>query len=157
MRQTWTPTTRCNQPDGRYIFIARRDRQPRSLLSTSNRGTRYFVPRSAFPGQSLNILLGDIPITPSTHRQRLGEPTGIGLAAVPGFVSGSVRSPRTAANARAPLGELHSNFRHNGRLPTGGLSSGMKVGLGSGNLPDYSAACRPQGISPISQRGPRNK
>ncbi|KAK7926974.1 hypothetical protein PG985_003972 [Apiospora marii] len=135
-----------------HIFIAR-DRQPRSILPTDNWGTRYHVTRSAFPNHLLNIVAADIPITPSTHRQRLGEPTGIGLAAVPGFVSGSVRSPRTAANGRAPLSGLHGSFRHNVRLPTGGLSSGMKVGLGSGNLPEYGAASRPQGISPISHRG----
>ncbi|KAK7956015.1 uncharacterized protein PG986_005237 [Apiospora aurea] len=87
----------------------------------------------------------DIPITPSSHRQRLGEQLGLGLTAVPGFVSGSVRSPRRpTANARAPLSELHGSFRHNGRFATGGLSSGMKVGLGSGNLPEYNAASRPQ-------------
>ncbi|KAK8127409.1 hypothetical protein PG984_008517 [Apiospora sp. TS-2023a] len=95
----------------------------------------------------------DIPVTPSTHRQRLGDPTGIGLEAVPGFVSGAARSPRTTANARAPLSDLHSNFRHNERFPTGGLSSGMKVGLGSGSLPEYGAVSRPQAIqrpAPVS-------
>ncbi|KAK6827683.1 hypothetical protein PG987_011024 [Apiospora arundinis] len=92
----------------------------------------------------------DIPVTPSTHRQRLGEPTGIGLSTVPGLVSGSGRSPRPTVNARGPLNEIHSNFRHNGRLATGGLSSGFKAGLGSS---EYGGSYRPQAIqrpAPVS-------
>ncbi|KAK8042812.1 hypothetical protein PG994_013295 [Apiospora phragmitis] len=126
-------------------------RPGRQLSDTTNRMGSIYSTRDGLvsQGPSFPRTIGaqaDIPITPSTHRQRLGEPTGLGLNAVPGLASGSVRSPRLTANVRAPLSELHGNFRHNGRLTTGGLSSGLKVGLGSRNLPEYSAASRPQAI-----------
>ncbi|KAK8060513.1 cyclin [Apiospora saccharicola] len=126
------------------VPYGRPGRQPHD---TTNRMGGIYSSQEGIGGQA------DIPVTPSTHRQRLGDPMGIGLAAVPGFVSGAARSPRTTANARAPLNNLQSNFRHDTRFPTGGLSSGMKVGLGSVNLPEYGAASRPQGISPISYHG----
>ncbi|KAK8052169.1 cyclin [Apiospora rasikravindrae] len=140
-------------------------RPGRQLSDTTNRMGGIYSSQEGMirHGPSFPRTIGaqaDIPITPSTHRQRLGEQPGIGLSAVPGFVSGSVRSPRPAANARAPLSELHGNFRHNGRLATGGLSSGMKVGLGSGSLPEYNAASRPQAIQrpapPLSGIGRRD-
>ncbi|KAI0466448.1 hypothetical protein F4859DRAFT_526731 [Xylaria cf. heliscus] len=75
---------------------------------------------------------GDIPLTPSTHRQRVGDPTSIGLSAVPGLVVGTPRSPRTQMNSRIPLGTISSNHFRSGNttIPTTRMSSGLKVGQG---------------------------
>ncbi|RYP74823.1 hypothetical protein DL771_002744 [Monosporascus sp. 5C6A] len=47
----------------------------------------------------------DIPLTPSTHRQRAGDPTSIGLSTVPGLVMGTPRNLRNATNP------VNINFR----------------------------------------------
>ncbi|KAH8194926.1 hypothetical protein TruAng_010911 [Truncatella angustata] len=67
----------------------------------------------------------DIPLTPSTYRQRISQPSGIGLSTVPGLVAGP-RSPRQRLNNRAPLSELSTNARNNDKFPAIGLSSGLK-------------------------------
>ncbi|KAI0193207.1 hypothetical protein EV127DRAFT_489110 [Xylaria flabelliformis] len=75
----------------------------------------------------------DIPITPSTHRQRVGDPTSIGLSTIPGLVvGGPQRSPRGHMNSRIPLGPVSSNHFRNGNMPipTTRMSSGLKVGQG---------------------------
>jgi E3 ubiquitin-protein ligase CCNP1IP1 len=73
-----------------------------------------------------------MPITPSTHRQRVGDPTGIGLSTIPGLVVGTPRSPRNQMNPRVPLANVSSNhFRGgNATIPTTRMSSGLKVGQG---------------------------
>ncbi|KAJ8129626.1 hypothetical protein O1611_g4007 [Lasiodiplodia mahajangana] len=75
---------------------------------------------------------GDVPITPSTHRQRVGDPSGIGLSTIPGLVVGTPRSPRHQLNPRVPVGNISSNhFRNsNAAIPTTRMSSGLRVGQG---------------------------
>ncbi|KAI0203860.1 hypothetical protein F4808DRAFT_476218 [Astrocystis sublimbata] len=89
----------------------------------------------------------DIPFTPSTHRQRVGEPVNIGLSSVPGLVVGTPRSPRGNLNPRAPLGPISSShFRSgNGNITTTRMSSGLKIGQGgvdSHRFEDITAAPR---------------
>ncbi|KAI1734773.1 hypothetical protein F4680DRAFT_453651 [Xylaria scruposa] len=74
----------------------------------------------------------DIPFTPSTHRQRVGDPTSIGLSTIPGLVVGTPRSPRGHMNSRIPLGPISSNHFRSGNMaiPTTRMSSGLKVGQG---------------------------
>ncbi|KAI1757104.1 hypothetical protein F4782DRAFT_481241 [Xylaria castorea] len=74
----------------------------------------------------------DIPITPSTHRQRVGDPTSIGLSTIPGLVVGTPRSPRSHMNSRIPLGPISSNHFRSGNttIHTTRMSSGLKVGQG---------------------------
>ncbi|KAI0022562.1 hypothetical protein F4780DRAFT_182848 [Xylariomycetidae sp. FL0641] len=88
----------------------------------------------------------DVPLTPSTHRQRIGEPSGIGLSAVPGLVTGTPRSPRYPMHARASLGDVSSNMlRNNTRFPSVGLSSGLKVGQG-GQTDEFGGSSRPRAV-----------
>ncbi|KAI1852474.1 hypothetical protein JX265_011108 [Neoarthrinium moseri] len=85
----------------------------------------------------------NIPVTPSTHRQRLGEPSAVGLTTVPGFVPG-FRSPRRAMNIRTPLADVPSNLRGSGKYPAVGLSSGLKSSfVGPGSLDGFA---KPQAI-----------
>ncbi|KAI0132000.1 cyclin B1 interacting protein-like protein 1 [Xylariales sp. AK1849] len=96
----------------------------------------------------------DVPVTPSTHRQRIGEPLSIGLSAVPGLVAGG-RSPHPTMNTRAPLGHVSSNARTAGRFPAGGLSSGLKVSHGGANFdgfPKPQAVQRPAPIASMTGR-----
>ncbi|KAI0103714.1 hypothetical protein GGR51DRAFT_549897 [Nemania sp. FL0031] len=74
----------------------------------------------------------DVPITPSTHRQRVGDPAGIGLSTIPGLVVGTPRSPRNQMNPRIPLGNISSNHFRSGNtsIPTPRMSSGLRVGQG---------------------------
>ncbi|KAI0908900.1 hypothetical protein F4823DRAFT_596770 [Ustulina deusta] len=74
----------------------------------------------------------DIPITPSTHRQRVGDPTSLGLSTIPGLVVGTPRSPRNSMNLRAPLSNVSSNYFRSGNMavPAARMSSGLKVGQG---------------------------
>ncbi|KAI1074621.1 hypothetical protein F5B20DRAFT_573994 [Whalleya microplaca] len=82
----------------------------------------------------------NIPVTPSTHRQRLGDPTGIGLSNVPGLIVGTPRNQQTP-NTRAPLGDTTSNsLRNTTRFPAVGLSSGLKAGHGGGSHTDFIAS-----------------
>ncbi|KAI3323567.1 hypothetical protein HD806DRAFT_522710 [Xylariaceae sp. AK1471] len=99
----------------------------------------------------------DVPLTPSTHRQRIGDPTSIGLSTIPGLVVGTPRSPRNQRNSRIPLGNMSSNhFRSaNMTFPTARMSSGLKVGQGgdgaSGLVTTSSkprAAQRPSTLAP---------
>ncbi|KAF2968242.1 hypothetical protein GQX73_g5346 [Xylaria multiplex] len=72
----------------------------------------------------------DVPLTPSTHRQRIGDPTSIGLSTIPGLVVGTPRSPqRNPMNLRVPLSNITSNhFRSNNMaVPSTRLSSGLKL------------------------------
>ncbi|KAI1425373.1 hypothetical protein F5Y12DRAFT_784650 [Xylaria sp. FL1777] len=74
----------------------------------------------------------DIPITPSTHRQRVGDPTSLGLSTIPGLVVGTPRSPRNPMNQRLPLSNISSNHFRSGNtaVPPARMSSGLKVGQG---------------------------
>ncbi|KAI1176677.1 hypothetical protein F4777DRAFT_577785 [Nemania sp. FL0916] len=77
---------------------------------------------------------GDVPITPSTHRQRIGDQPSIGLSTIPGVVVGTPRLPHNQMNPRAPLGTISSNHFRGGNnmgFPTTRMSSGLKVGQGS--------------------------
>ncbi|KAI2472365.1 hypothetical protein F4781DRAFT_445336 [Annulohypoxylon bovei var. microspora] len=72
----------------------------------------------------------NIPITPSTHRQRVGEPTNMGLSTIPGLVVGTPRTHHNRVNMRSqiPQGEVLSNsFPNSARFPAVGLSSGLKL------------------------------
>ncbi|KAI1775672.1 hypothetical protein F4818DRAFT_440949 [Hypoxylon cercidicola] len=100
------------------------------------------------PGATWPRVMGaqsNVPNTPSTHRQRLGDPTSIGLSTIPGLVAGTPRTHQTRMNARAPLGEMSNNLQNNARFPAVGLSSGLKVSHGAGNPDGFSAsATRPR-------------
>ncbi|KAI5923650.1 hypothetical protein F4810DRAFT_668281 [Camillea tinctor] len=94
----------------------------------------------------------DIPITPSTHRQRIGDATGIGLSTIPGLVVGTPRSPRNQMNSRAPLGDISSNnLRSSIRFPAVGLSSGLKVGQDGKNMGDVLTSSQPRAQRPTPQ------
>ncbi|KAI1635626.1 hypothetical protein F4809DRAFT_613379 [Biscogniauxia mediterranea] len=87
----------------------------------------------------------DIPITPSTHRQRVGDPVGLGLSTIPGLVVGTPRSPRNQMNSRVPLGDISSNnLRSSVRFPAVGLSSGLKIGQDGKNMGDLITSARPR-------------
>ncbi|KAI1431629.1 hypothetical protein GGR50DRAFT_689572 [Xylaria sp. CBS 124048] len=75
---------------------------------------------------------GDIPVTPSTHRQRVGETTGVGLSTIPGLVVGTPRSPRNQLNSFIPPGNVSSNHFRGAHttFPTTRMSSGLKAGQG---------------------------
>ncbi|KAI0003162.1 hypothetical protein F4779DRAFT_634830 [Xylariaceae sp. FL0662B] len=82
----------------------------------------------------------NIPITPSTHRQRLGDPAGIGLSNIPGLVVGTPRTQQTPST-RPPLGDITSHgLRNATRFPAVGLSSGLKAGHGGGSQNDFTAS-----------------
>ncbi|KAI1763180.1 hypothetical protein GGR53DRAFT_531743 [Hypoxylon sp. FL1150] len=110
------------------------------------------------PGSNWPRVMGaqtNIPITPSTHRQRLGDPTGIGLSTIPGLVTGTPRAHRRQTNTRAPLGDISSNGQpKNTRFPIVGLSSGLKVSHGGGNPDGFAASStRPRAVqrpTPVS-------
>ncbi|KAI1814669.1 hypothetical protein GGS20DRAFT_547327 [Poronia punctata] len=73
----------------------------------------------------------DVPLTPSSHRQRFGDPTSIGLSTVPGLVVGTPRQPRNHVPSRVPIGNTSSNYfrgTNNATFPTARMSSGVKVG-----------------------------
>ncbi|KAI6084795.1 hypothetical protein F4821DRAFT_261509 [Hypoxylon rubiginosum] len=117
------------------------------------------------PGSNWPRVMGaqsNIPITPSTHRQRLGNPTGIGLSTIPGLVTGTPRTHHRQTDPRAPLGEISSNsHQNNARFPAVGLSSGLKVSHGVGNPDGFAApstrpraAQRPTPVSSTFTRRP---
>lgn len=91
-----------------------------------------------------------VPVTPSTHRQRVGESTGIGLSTIPGLVAGTPQTQHRHANMRPPQASqvtaLPSSLQGNPRFPAVGLSSGLKVSHGGIN-PDRLAnsSTRPRG------------
>ncbi|KAI1265902.1 hypothetical protein F5Y18DRAFT_30918 [Xylariaceae sp. FL1019] len=87
----------------------------------------------------------DVPLTPSTHRQRIGESAGIGLSNIPGLVVGTSRSPRNQTSSRTPMGALSSNhLRHiNNSFPAATMSSGLKIGQ---NVDGHTVASKPRAI-----------
>ncbi|KAI0506127.1 hypothetical protein F5B22DRAFT_639449 [Xylaria bambusicola] len=88
----------------------------------------------------------DIPVTPSTHRQRVGDPTSLGLSTIPGLVVGTPRSPRNPMNLRVPLSNVQSNRIVGGNMivPSGRMSSGLKVGQGGDRSSSFmTASSRP--------------
>ncbi|KAI1205886.1 uncharacterized protein F4807DRAFT_464348 [Annulohypoxylon truncatum] len=91
----------------------------------------------------------NVPVTPSTHRQRIGENTGMSLSNIPGLVAGTPQTQHNRINMRppqVPQGEgLSSSIQGNPRFPPVGLSSGLKVSHGGGN-PDRlaSSSARPR-------------
>ncbi|KAI2619239.1 hypothetical protein GGR54DRAFT_630786 [Hypoxylon sp. NC1633] len=103
----------------------------------------------------------NVPITPSTHRQRLRDSAGIGLSTIPGLVSGTPRAQPAQMNTRTQLGDApSSNFQTNTRYPTAGLSSGLRVSHGGVNPAGFATsgtrpravAQRPTPISSFNQR-----
>ncbi|KAI1409048.1 hypothetical protein F5Y13DRAFT_203871 [Hypoxylon sp. FL1857] len=97
----------------------------------------------------------NVPITPSTHRQRLGDATAIGLSTIPGLVAGTPRAQPTRMNLPTTQGEMSSNsFQGNIRFPAVGLSSGLRIGHGGGHPDRFTASStRPrvaQRPSPVS-------
>ncbi|KAI1823585.1 hypothetical protein F4861DRAFT_310457 [Xylaria intraflava] len=102
---------------------------------------------------------GDIPITPSTHRQRVGDPTSIGLSTIPGLVVGTLRSPRNQFNTLISPANISSNhFRGtSAALPTTRMSSGMKAGQGGDSANGFAGPSllktiqRPSSLLPLSQ------
>ncbi|KAI0154864.1 hypothetical protein GGR57DRAFT_465289 [Xylariaceae sp. FL1272] len=87
----------------------------------------------------------DVPLTPSTHRHRIGEPTGIGLSNIPGLVVGASRSPRNQTSSRNPMGPISSShLRHmNNSFPAARMSSGLKIGQ---NVDGHTIASKPRAI-----------
>ncbi|KAI0442117.1 hypothetical protein F4803DRAFT_562559 [Xylaria telfairii] len=112
--------------------------RPASYLHGKQHGTgTYSHPQANIPSHIGNWprtfgAQADIPLTPSTHRLRVGDPTSIGLSTIPGLVTGMPRSPRSHMNSRVPLGTLSSNHFRGGNttIPTPRMSSGLKVGQG---------------------------
>ncbi|KAI1369324.1 hypothetical protein F5Y08DRAFT_352079 [Xylaria arbuscula] len=127
----------------------------------------YFQPRDTFYGQSTSIheklpaigahgysqptigswprtsgAQSDIPLTPSTHRQRVGDPTSLGLSTIPGLVMGTPRSPRNPMNSRMPLSNIPASRVQGGNLslPSGRMSSGLKIGQGGDLSNSFIAA-----------------
>ncbi|KAI8632260.1 hypothetical protein F5Y19DRAFT_420293 [Xylariaceae sp. FL1651] len=106
----------------------------------------------------------NVPITPSTHRQRVGDPTSIGLSTIPGLVVGTPRSPRNQMNPRAPLGNGSSSYlRNTSTLPVMRMSSSLKVGQGSNSVGGLStmsskprAAQRPPILAPSNNGASAN-
>ncbi|KAI1103906.1 hypothetical protein F4804DRAFT_308854 [Jackrogersella minutella] len=104
----------------------------------------------------------DIPVTPSTHRQRLGESNSIGLSTVPGLVAGTPRTQQTRMNVRAPQGEIPlNNLQSNTRFPAVGISSGLKISHNGGNSDRFNTsstrprvAQRPTPLSSTLNRRP---
>ncbi|KAI8958930.1 hypothetical protein F5Y11DRAFT_362209 [Daldinia sp. FL1419] len=90
-----------------------------------------------------------IPITPSSHRQQLGESTSIGLSTIPGLVAGTPQAHQPNANLRATQHFMTSNSTQvNTRFPAVGLSSGLKVsqdGTSSTGFP--TSLARPRGVA----------
>ncbi|KAI1089081.1 hypothetical protein F5B19DRAFT_495721 [Rostrohypoxylon terebratum] len=107
----------------------------------------------------------NVPVTPSTHRQRVGESTGIGLSTIPGLVAGTPQTQHDHMNMRPPhapqVTALSSSLQGNPRFPAVGLSSGLKVSHGGIN-PDRLAnsstrpriAQRPSPVSSTFNRRP---
>ncbi|KAI1336042.1 cyclin B1 interacting protein-like protein 1 [Xylariaceae sp. FL0016] len=102
----------------------------------------------------------NIPITPSTHRQRVGETSGIGLSTIPGLVVGTPAEARTNKQM-LPRDFATGTFRNSTRFPPAGLSSGSKVGHNTGGNeslnPSYSkprAAQRPTPMTSVFSRKP---
>ncbi|KAI0380458.1 hypothetical protein F5Y04DRAFT_289435 [Hypomontagnella monticulosa] len=82
----------------------------------------------------------NIPVTPSTHRQRIGDPAGIGLSTIPGLVVGTPRIRQASMNVRTTHeGAPSNNFQGNTRMPAMGLSSGLKANYGGGETDGFPA------------------
>ncbi|KAI0148233.1 hypothetical protein F4776DRAFT_660404 [Hypoxylon sp. NC0597] len=102
----------------------------------------------------------NVPITPSTHRQRIGETTGIGLSTIPGLVAGTPRTQQTHMSGQQ--GEFSSGrLQSNTRFPAVGLSSGLRIGHGTGDPDRFTTsstrprvAQRPTPISSTFNRRP---
>ncbi|KAI1466937.1 uncharacterized protein F4812DRAFT_451790 [Daldinia caldariorum] len=105
----------------------------------------------------------NIPVTPSTHRQRLGETPGIGLATIPGLVSGTPQAHQANVSIRAQQHAIPSSNLQSGiRFPAVGLSSGLKVshdgsnssgGLSASLARPRAVAQRPTPLSSTFHRG----
>ncbi|KAI0391816.1 hypothetical protein F5Y17DRAFT_460501 [Xylariaceae sp. FL0594] len=70
----------------------------------------------------------DVPLTPSSHRQRIGDPTGVGLSTIPGLVSSTPRGPRNLMTSRIPLSNVSSNSFRGAHSTGTRMSSGVKSG-----------------------------
>jgi len=73
----------------------------------------------------------DISMTPSTHRQRVGNAASLGLSTVPGLVAGTrLQTPSLGRDVRQPVGPYYAGVRTSPTFPGVGLSSGLKSGHG---------------------------
>lgn len=76
----------------------------------------------------LTVFIADMPSTPSTYRQRLGEGNA-GLSAVPGLVAGTPGGLRGEGRVPQPLIEVQQNQRPSvDSFSRVGLSSHLKTG-----------------------------
>ncbi|KAI0173343.1 hypothetical protein GGR52DRAFT_590485 [Hypoxylon sp. FL1284] len=120
-------------------------RQHRQAFYEHERPSNGFQTQMATqnPGSIWPRVMGaqsNVPTTPSTHRQRLGEPTGIGLSTIPGLVAGTPRANQTQIHSRAHLGDIQPNNPQNStRFPAVGLSSGLKASHGVRNSDGFAA------------------
>ncbi|KAI0539266.1 hypothetical protein GGR58DRAFT_524801 [Xylaria digitata] len=127
--------------------------QSTSIYEKSQGMNTYNYPQANIPPHAGNWprtagAQSDVPLTPSTHRQRIGDPTSIGLSTIPGLVVGTPRSPRrNPMNLRVPLSNITSNhFRSNNTaIPPARMSSGLKVG--QGGEPSSGLITKPKGKS----------
>lgn len=95
--------------------------------------------------------IADVPVTPSSHRQRLGG-DGAGLSAVPGLVAGTPGSLRGEGRMRQPLSEMYHNQRPTvDNFARGGLSSHLKTGQRPGmTAAAFVPTVRPKGKRTLS-------
>lgn len=95
---------------------------------------------------SLRLLTDDVPYTPSSHRQRLGEGSN-GLSAIPGLVAGTPMGLRGEGRIRQPFGEMQHNQRPSADSSTrAGLSSHLKTGQGRDAIATaFVPTARPRG------------
>ncbi|ROW08097.1 hypothetical protein VPNG_06135 [Cytospora leucostoma] len=85
----------------------------------------------------------NIPVTPSTHRQRPG-PDGFGISAVPGLVAGTPVALHGSGQLRQPPPEMQHNEHTSTDSFTGiGLSSRLKASQASGKNGTFVPAARP--------------
>ncbi|KAI1280058.1 hypothetical protein F5Y07DRAFT_387274 [Xylaria sp. FL0933] len=133
------PPVNSNMPESQEIpYFQSRDtlyRQPTSLHDSRLGIGAYNYPKADVPTGVGNwprtfASQSDVPITPSTHRQRVGDQVSLGLSTIPGLVVGTPRSPRNPMNLRAPLSNYSSNHfgSSNTAVPLARISSGLKVG-----------------------------
>lgn len=87
----------------------------------------------------------NLPVTPSTHRQRPGT-DGLGLSAVPGLVSGTPVALHGSGRMRQPSREIQHNQRAaTDNLVGVGLTSRIKASQASGPAGAFVPAARLRG------------
>lgn len=104
---------------------------------------------SGIPGghqlQLSYVSAANIPVTPSTHRQRPG-PDGFGISAVPGLVAGTPVALHGSGRMRQPPLEMqHTEHTSTDNFTGVGLSSRLKASQASGTYGAFVPAARPHG------------